>query len=319
MTSAPARGFLNWPIATNSQDWNADAVICGIPVSEPYPSNPHPNDQASAPQAIRAHSFQFCDGPDHWDFDLNGTLQDLSPGRCLDIGDFVWSGPWSGISYADFLSRTSRLVYPLFQRSTLVMAMGGDHGATIPLLLALEGVGEPVHIVHIDAHLDWRDEVQGVKNGYSSPLRRASEMPWISGMTQIGLRGTGSARREEYLAAVAYGSRLITASQAHAKGMQWVASQLPPNVPIFLTIDADGLDPIYMPAVNGPAPGGLTTLQIYELIDALTERSRLVGMDLVEIAPSLDPSNKLTCITAGRILIHCLTAFRRHAKPNVSS
>jgi len=314
INSAPIRGFLDWPIVIESLGWTADAVICGIPNSEPYPSSATPNDQAMAPQAIRMNSFQFSDGVDHWDFDLNATLRETRPAQCIDIGDFVWKGSWGKQSYAEFLLETAEAISALFENKTLVLAMGGDHGATIPILSALKGVGEPVHIVHIDAHLDWRDEVSGIKNGYSSPLRRASEMSWISGMTQIGMRGTGSARRAEYKDAISYGSQIITAADVHLNGIDWVADQLPKDRPFFLTIDADGLDPSCMPAVMAPAPGGIQATQMYRLIEALGKRGRLVGMDIVEIAPSLEPSNKLSCITAGRLLIHCINASQPHSK-----
>ena len=312
MTTSPTRGFLDWPIVTDSSQWKADVAICGIPNSEPYPSSPQPNDQASAPNAIRMNSFQFCDGIDHWDFDFNSTVRELKPQRCIDIGDFVWAGPWGSKPYGTFMDETAQALSTLFENNTLLLAMGGDHGATIPLLHALKAVGEPVHIVHIDAHLDWRDEVSGVQNGYSSPLKRASEMPWICDMTQIGLRGTGSARRSEYEDAVSYGAQLIKASDVHAKGVQWVIDQLPEGRPYFLTIDAEGLDPSCMPAVMAPSPGGLNVPQVLQLIDALGRRGRLVGMDVVEIAPAFDLVNKLSCITAGRLLMHGLYTRRQH-------
>ena len=57
---------------------------------------------------------------------------------------------------------------------------------------------EPFFVLQLDAHIDWRDEVKGVRDGYSSTMRRASEMPWVKGIIQVGARGVGSARREEY-------------------------------------------------------------------------------------------------------------------------
>ena len=57
---------------------------------------------------------------------------------------------------------------------------------------------EPFYILQLDAHIDWRNEVDGVREGYSSTMRRASEMPWVKGITQVGMRGVGSAREEEY-------------------------------------------------------------------------------------------------------------------------
>lgn len=304
MFSQPPRGFLDWPIVTDPQAWRADVAIVGIPLSEPYPRDPWPNDQSLAPNWVRRQSVQYCDGPDHWDFDNSAPLAEILPPRCIDLGDLVWDGS----SYDVFLKQAGPLFANLWRSGTQIFGIGGDHGVTIPLLHGLEGVGEKIHIVHVDAHLDWRDDVQGVRNGYSSPLRRASELPWISGMTQIGLRGTGSARRPEYEAAAAWGSRLIPAHEVHEHGIDWVIDQIPAGQPIFLTIDADGVDPAIMPAVLAPSPGGLTAPQMFKLIRAVAQRGRLVGMDVVEIAPSVEPANAITAIMAGRMFIQALGA-----------
>ncbi|TDQ81543.1 agmatinase [Dongia mobilis] len=304
MLSRPNRGFLDWPIVTDPGARRADVAIVGIPLSEPYPRDPWPNDQANAPQWVRRQSIQFCDGRDHWDFDNGAPLAEFLPPHCHDLGDLVWDGG----DYGSFLARAGELFAGLWRTSTQVFGIGGDHGATIPLLHGLAGLGEKIHIVHIDAHLDWRDEVQGIRNGYSSPLRRASELPWIGGMTQIGLRGTGSARRPEVEAALAWGSRLIPAHEVHAHGIDWVIDQIPGDQPVFITIDADGVDPSIMPAVLAPSPGGLTAPQMFRLIRAIASRQRLVGMDVVEIAPAWEPANGLTAIMAGRMFLQALGA-----------
>ena len=304
MLSQPPRGFLDWPVVTDPAAWQADVAIVGIPLSEPYPRDPWPNDQANAPSWVRRLSVQFCDGADHWDFDNGAPLAEILPPRCIDLGDLVWNGS----EYGSFLQKSAPLFAGLWRNGTQILGIGGDHGVTIPLLHGLEGVGEPVYIVHVDAHLDWRDDVQGVRNGYSSPLRRASELPWISGMTQIGLRGTGSARRAEYEAAAAWGSRMIPAYEVHDRGIDWVIQQLPKDKPVFLTIDADGVDPTVMPAVLGPSPGGHTAPQIFKLIRAVAQQSRLVGMDVVEIAPAWEPANMLTATMAGRMFVQALGA-----------
>ena len=82
----------------------------------------------------------------------------------------------------------------------LPLIIGGDHAIPIPVLRAFDRHG-PITLVKIDAHIDWRDEVIGVRHGLSSPIRRASEMPHIGRIFQIGLRATGSARLEEVEAA----------------------------------------------------------------------------------------------------------------------
>jgi arginase family enzyme len=79
---------------------------------------------------------------------------------------------------------------------------------------------QPVWILQIDAHIDWRDEVHGERCGYSSPMRRASEMPHVAGIVQVGLRSVGSARLTDIEAARHYGSRLVTAREVHAQGIE---------------------------------------------------------------------------------------------------
>ena len=68
---------------------------------------------------------------------------------------------------------------------------------SIPVMRAFDVFGTDVTLIHVDAHLDWRDDINGEKEGYSSPIRRASEMPWIDKIVQIGMRGIGSARQQE--------------------------------------------------------------------------------------------------------------------------
>jgi agmatinase len=94
--------------------------------------------------------------------------------------------------------------------------IGSDHGVTIPVVDALDAVGELVHILHVDAHLNWREDVGGVRRGYSSSLHWASKVKAVSGMTQVGLRAIGSARRLEVEAARTFRSELFSAERIHA-------------------------------------------------------------------------------------------------------
>ncbi len=112
--------------------------------------------------------------------------------------------------------------------------------------------------MQLDAHIDWRDEVDGVKKGYSSTMRRASEMDWVSGIVQLGAHGVGSARKEELDAAKAYGAKIISAAQYHHEGLTSVTKCLPKGSRVFISMDYDVLDQSIMPAVGAPSPGGLT-------------------------------------------------------------
>jgi agmatinase len=311
-TRPPARPFLDWPVVTDPAHWDAQVALIGLPLSEPYQCDPRPNDQSTAPGAIRAASSQFCDGRDHWDFSLGGELAAILPPGCIDCGDV----PWLGGDYDAHAARVTGLLGGLWRRGAQVIVLGGDHGVTIPVVDALEALGEPVHLIQIDAHLDWREEVGGVRRGYSSPMRWASRRPWIAGMTQIGLRGTGSARRDEYRAAIAYGSTLFPAHEIHRDGgMRRVLDSIPRGRPLYVTIDADGLDPGIMPGVMGPVPGGLRFDQVECLLRQLGRHWRVAGMDVVEVAPGFDFANRLICITAGRLVLTLLGAAWGESAP----
>ncbi len=302
-TLTPARSFLNWPVATDPERWCAEVALCGIQHSEPYARDPQPNDQARAPEAIRLRSEQISYGPQQWDFDLEAPLAALVP-RCIDIGNIAWQGG----SYDEYAAGITARVRQLWRQGTQLFVLGGDHGVTIPVLDALDALGERVHVVHIDAHLDWREEVGGVRRGYSSPLRWASTKPAVSGMTQIGMRQTGSARQAEVRAARDYGSHVFPAEQLHEHGWSRVLETIPRDSAVYLTIDADGLDPTEMPAVMAPCPGGITYRELAPMLRRIAREHRVVGMDVVEVAPSFDSANGITAIMAGRLIVNVLGA-----------
>lgn len=307
-TERPIRPFLDWPVVTDPAGWEADVAVLGIRHSEPYAHDVFPNDQSRAPDAIRAASKVFCYNPGHWDFDTGADLASVLPPRHMDIGNVGWSRTGDYAEYAAAITERAR---HFFRQKAQLIVLGGDHGVSIPVLDALDAVGEPVYILHVDAHLDWREEVGGVTRGYSSPLRWASRLPFVAGMTQIGLRGIGSARRQEVEAAQTYGSKLFSARQIHVEGMDPVLGTIPEAVPVYVTIDADGLDPVEMPAVMAPTPGGIYYWQLAPLLRNVARRNRIVGVDIVEIAPSYDFRNGLTCVIAGRLILNLLGAASR--------
>ena len=303
-TIAPARPFLDWPVVTDPAGWQADVAILGIQHSEPYAHDSFPNDQSRAPDAIREASKAFCYNPAHWDFDTGLVPTEALPPRRMDIGNVGWSGQGD---YAVYAAAITERVRHFWRQGTQLIVLGGDHGVSIPVFDALDAVGEPVHILHIDAHLDWREEVGGVRRGYSNPLQWASRNPAVSGMTQIGLRGIGSARRQEVEAARAYGSKLFSAEQIHQDGMEPVLATIAAGRAVYVTIDADGLDPTEMPAVMAPTPGGIYFRQLAPLLRSVARRNRIVGMDIVEVAPSYDFKNGLTCVMAGRLITNVIS------------
>jgi agmatinase len=297
------------PHAPDLDKLDADVVILGLPYGDPYTPDETVNDQTNAPTAIRRASQRLSLGWDRHDFDIGGTVLDGRDIRIADAGDVLrgTSDPPGG-HYA----RAEAAVRKILAIGAMPIVFGGDHGVPIPVLRALDGAG-PITLVQIDAHIDWRDEVNGVRNGYSNVMRRASEMNHIAGMAQLGIRGQGSARTRDVEDALCWGSVIVTAAQWEAGGTAAVLARIPEGRPYYLTIDADGLDPSVMPAVEGPAPGGLTFRQVTDLIRGLCARGRLIGMDIVEIAPRRDV-NEITSLTAGNIVLNAIGAAVRSGR-----
>ncbi len=291
--------FLDFPLVSDLDNFQADIAIFGIPFGMPYAPDSMANDQSRAPDAIR----QFTNKSDiyysvnHFDWDLRGPLLDGRDVKVVDCGNVTAHMS----DHRQHYIRAEQAARRIFGQGTTLIALGGDHGVPIPVMRALEIFETKVTLVHVDAHLDWRDDIDGEKEGYSSPIRRASEMPWIDKIVQIGMRGIGSARQQEVDDAIAYGATIFDAYEMHDIGIDAILDQIPDNGPYYLTIDADGIDPTIMPAVLAQTPGGLSWLQIRKLVRGLVNRGRVLGMDLVEIAPSYDVGH-ITMIHAERLI-----------------
>lgn len=297
--------FLNFPLCADIDYLEADIAILGIPYGDPYSMAEVTNDCTNAPAAIRRESARLSIGLEQWDFDLGGPLFDGRNIRIVDCGDI----PADPADIRGHYRIAEEVVKTILSRNALPVILGGDHGVPIPVFRALEGHG-PVTLVQIDAHIDWRDEINGVREGYSSPIRRASELAQIDRIFQIGMRGQGSARAKEVEDALAYGAQIITAYDVHDQGMDFVLDRIPDNERYYLTIDADGLDPAVVPAVGAPAAGGLLFHQVRRLIHGLVKKGRLLGMDIVEITPKRD-INGISSLTAGQLILNFVGAAVR--------
>lgn len=309
LTVPPRTGHATFLYAEPAFDFagleGADIAFLGIPWGDPYTYPEIVNDQTNMPAAMRRATDRILRSRERYDFDLGGPLYDNRPIRTVDCGDIIGDPRDLSAHYR----RAEAAVRRIRAAGAMPIVIGGDHGIPIPVLRALDGDG-PLILVQVDQHLDWRDEVNGVRHGYSSPIRRASEMAHISGIFQIGLHASGSARPEEVDAARAWGAHLIPSYEVHEHGMQAVLDRIPAGARYYLTIDLDGIDPAIAPAVAGPCPGGLNFPQMRTLIHGLVNRGRVVGMDVVEITPRVDV-NQITCITAGRFIVNMIGAAVR--------
>ena len=186
----------------------------------------------------------------------------------------------------------------------LPVVMGGDHSITIPCIAAFGGQ-DPIHLVQIDAHLDFVDVRHGVRTGHGSPMRRAADQAHVTGMTQLGIRNVSSTARDGYVQARAMGSDILSVRQVRTLGVAAVLECIPAGKRYYLTIDIDGFDPSIAPGTGTPSHGGFTYYEGLELIAGLAKRGTIVGVDLVEVAPAYDPTD-ITSILAAQLLLNAL-------------
>ena len=303
LTSPPKRefqSFHDFPIVNDLDNFEADIAIIGIPFGDPYSMGEASNDQSNAPTHIRRFCERALRGLDRFDFDIGGKLLNDQDIKVVDCGDVIGEAKDVPGNHL----RSEQAVRKILNAGALPIILGGDHAIPIPVFRALENHG-PITLVQVDAHIDWRDTFHGVTQGLSSVIRRASEMNHINEIYQIGLRSAGSARPEEVEAALNYGANLISDIELQDVGMQEILDRIPDKQNYYLTIDADGVDPTIMPAVAGPAPGGVNYSQMRKLIQGLVKKGKVLGMDIVEITPSKD-INGITAITAGRFICNLI-------------
>jgi agmatinase len=296
--------FAGLPACADIGDVCANISIIGIPYGTPY-STGNPSHSANAPAAIRRAAERYAHMLDHYDFDLGGPLLGNRNICVVDCGD-VPGDPWDS---AGNRNRAEEVVRSVINTGAIPIVLGGDDSVPIPVFRAYQKCG-PLTVIQVDAHLDWRHEINGITEGASSTMRRVSEMPWIHRLIQVGMRGVGSARQEEVAAAQAYGAKILTAKDVHEGGTARILDLVPAGSACFVTIDCDGLDPSIMPAVNAPVPGGLSYRLVIDLIHNLAEKVDVRGFNLVEFVPEKD-INGLGALTAARIVFNMIGILAR--------
>jgi agmatinase len=284
----------------------ADVAILGIPFGVPYPTPGLAAGCAEAPVAVRARSQRLARFADHHDFDLDGPMLVGSPPlRIVDAGDVAGSAA-DGEGNAE---RAEAAVAVVLDAGAMPLIIGGDDSIPIPALRAFHGRG-PLTLVQVDAHLDFRDEVAGVRHGYSSAMRRAAEMDHVERIVQVGLRGVGSARPSDVADARAAGNLLVTARELRERGVPWLLGELPADGSVFVVFDLDGIDPSVASAVSGLSPGGLSYDEAGDLLAGVAARCRVAGAAFTELVPSRD-LNEVSTLVVVRLMMRLLAAVDR--------
>ena len=289
------------------EDWrkiDADVAVLGAPFD--FGTQWRPGARFG-PRAVREASTLFAFGHagayDHED-DATYLGEDV---RIVDIGD-------ADIIHTDTTQSHANIehgVRKILEAGAIPIVLGGDHSINIPCVNAFDGQ-EPVHLVQIDAHLDFVDERHGVRYGHGNPMRRAADKPYVTGMTQLGIRNVSSTAKEGYEYARSVGSDILSVRQVRKLGPDATAARIPSGARVYVTVDIDAFCPSIAPGTGTPSHGGFLYYDVLEILQQVAQNHDIVGIDLVEVAPDYDHSGSTT-ILAAQLLLNML-GFIFHAR-----
>ena len=285
----PSRGMLRFADARSGFD-EASFVVLGVPFDK---TTTFRSGTRFAPTTIREASSNF--EPDMFEHGL--SFLDIP---FHDSGDLYDEGTADEMVTA--VEEESRRI---IGAGKFPVVIGGEHSITPPVVKAFD---EDIAVVIIDAHLDYRDEYQGLKNSHACAHRRVAD---IVGKGNVFAFGVRSISDDEDSGEASY----VDAFRIHEHGCKEEfekALAALPDRPIYLSLDIDGIDPAYAPGTGTPEPFGLTPFDVRYIVNRLG--GRLVGFDVVEVCPPYDNGN--TSILAARFIKEVVAVKWKASRPS---
>lgn len=282
----------------------ANAAVFGAPHGTPYNSINNRVHQ-KAPDAFRLALKADALWVSHWDYDIDGPMLPNNAFKAVDLGNL----PTKSADGKSNRRRIEAMTRSILQANAVPIMFGGDDSVPIPFIAGFSGA-RPITVLQIDAHIDWRQEREKEPNGFSSTMRRASEQSHVWRIVQAGARGIGSARQQEVNDARDWGARIVPCRHIHHHGIASVLEHIEPGSDCVICLDLDVLDTSEMPAVAQPSPGGLSYVQVTDLLQAVAAKANIAGFTMVEFVPARDPAG-IFAYTAGRIAAQVLAHIAR--------
>lgn len=268
---------------------DVDIVVFGIPFDGGVS---YRSGAADGPSVLRENTFTSTPYTEHFE-----CMDEL---KVYDAGDF------KDVNRDALFKEVEDYVCELVKNNTFFTAVGGDHSVTIPIEAGIDkALDEEFGIIHIDAHFDMCDTLNGDPLSHGSVQRRALELKNIKGTDNIFFIGIRSIEPDEFAFKEKNNITVQSAYNCHKFGIEKIANEVVSKMSkynkVYITLDIDCLDPGFAPGTGTPQFGGLYSRQVLELLEILFEKLDIIAFDVVEVAPSLDPS--LTSMFAARRII----------------
>jgi agmatinase len=280
-----------------------DIAIVGAPTDDLVSDRPGTR---FGPRAIRGAS---CPHGPH----LEAKIDGMEVLRVVDFGD-------AAVLPADAVrthAAIEDLVGQVVDAGALPIILGGDHSIAEPDIRAIATRRGPVGLIHFDTHTDTGQEVFGVELSHGSIMYRLVQQGHVEAprYVQIGLRGYWPGETE-FSWQRSNGITSLFMRDVRDRGIRSIVEEALAIVgdgPVFLSVDVDVLDPVYVPGTGTPEPGGMTSSDLLWACREICTRAELVGMDVVEVIPTAVGSADITALVADRIVREVITgvALRR--------
>ncbi len=276
---------------------NTDIVVFGIPFDGGVSFRAGTKD---GPRELREITYSIYPITERWE-----SFLDL---KVLDLGDV------EGKDREKIFKQAEEIAYQTVKAKKLITMIGGDHSTTIPVLRGInKALNEPLGIIHLDAHFDLCDEIDGNYLSHGSTERRALELKNISDVRNIFFVGVRSVEAQELPFIRDRKINILKAldirRQGVGKSLERIREKMKKFPRIYLTIDIDVLDPAYAPGTGTPQFGGLDSRELLDLLYGIFELP-IIGFDVVEVAPGLDNS-KIAIFAARKIITECWGHYYR--------
>lgn len=272
----PPHSLFDWP-APGERCASGRLCVLGAPTDQ---GNAISRGAALAPAAIRRAACA------------------LPPPRIggYDLGDL---GRDAGGDPATYLDRLALATADVIARGLCPLTLGGDHSITYAPVSMLQRE-QDIALIWFDAHTDFSPWSGPAAHDHKQVLRRISRLDGVRRIVQIGYRGitVGDERQLGERATV------VTSARARTLDANALLALIPADLPCYVSIDIDAIDPLWAPGTSAPVPDGLLPAEVRDLLRALVRHRRLVGLDLVEVNPRLDLNAATSAVAAG--LIHAL-------------
>jgi agmatinase len=300
-----ARTFFGVPAAADLAAVTAQVAFLGVPYDGGTPQPGNRTGQKLGPAAARQASweqFAYDESPEGgavgW-YDVESDRDHLRGVTMVDVGDVVIQGADDRGNFARMRAAANRIA----EQGCVLVSVGGDHSISFPLVAGV-AAHRRVEVVHVDAHADFFDQLDGSSLTGASQLRRIAELADVAGVTALGLRNV---EREEVEDMRELGVRFATTIDLLNRGPGAVVDELVPiSDAIYVSVDLDVLDLGLVPGTTLPEPGGLSYRELRATLAAIAGRGRVVAFDIAELNPPADSSGA-TARLATWLITHLLS------------